>query len=120
MKKKIIITLTICLFAAGSIINVHLAQNDYNMDVSLADISVMAAAQYESASWVYLQKIVATAIYDDVAVIEGGTRVLLKKVPIGVEILYTMSNTFIGIAFNCEGWALSRCNQNDVRFEGRF
>ncbi len=50
MKKKIIITLTICLFAAGSIINVHLAQNDYNMDVSLADISVMAQADEESGS----------------------------------------------------------------------
>ena len=48
MKKKIILTLTACLFAAGSIINVHLAQNDHNLDVSLADISVMAQADGES------------------------------------------------------------------------
>ena len=47
MKKKIIITLTICLFAAGSIINVHLAQHEYNMDFTLADISVMAQAGTE-------------------------------------------------------------------------
>jgi hypothetical protein len=47
MKKKIILTLTACLFAAGSIINVHLAHNDHNMDVSLADISVMAQADGE-------------------------------------------------------------------------
>jgi hypothetical protein len=48
MKKKIILTLTACLFAAGSIINVHLAHNDHNLDVSLADISVMAQADGES------------------------------------------------------------------------
>ena len=47
MKKKIILALTACLFAAGSIINVHLAQNDHNLDVSLADISVMAQAETE-------------------------------------------------------------------------
>ena len=48
MKKKIILTLTASLFAAGSIINVHLAHNDHNLDVSLADISVMAQADGES------------------------------------------------------------------------
>ena len=42
MKKKIIITFTICLFAAGSIFNMNLAQNDQYMDISLADISIMA------------------------------------------------------------------------------
>ncbi len=44
MKKKIILALTACLFAAGSIINMHLAQNNHNTDISLADISVMAQA----------------------------------------------------------------------------
>ncbi|TVR74637.1 MAG: hypothetical protein EA408_02735 [Marinilabiliales bacterium] len=48
MKKKIILALTACLFAAGSIINTHLAQNNHNIDVSLADISVMAQADGES------------------------------------------------------------------------
>jgi hypothetical protein len=43
-EKKIIITFTICLFAVGSIFNMHMAQNDQNMDISLADISVMAQA----------------------------------------------------------------------------
>ena len=44
MKKKIILALTACLFAAGTIINMHLAQNDHSTDISLADISVMAQA----------------------------------------------------------------------------
>ena len=47
MKKKIILALTACLFAAGTIINMHLAQNDQNTDISLADISVMAQADGE-------------------------------------------------------------------------
>ncbi|MFW5835532.1 MAG: hypothetical protein ACOCU3_01115 [bacterium] len=47
MKKRIILALTVCLFAAGSIINMHLAQNDHNTDMSLADISVMAQADGE-------------------------------------------------------------------------
>ena len=53
MKKKIILALTACLFAAGSIINMHLAQSDHNTDISLADISVMAQADGESGGgWV--------------------------------------------------------------------
>ena len=47
MKKKIILALTACLFATVSIINMHLAQNNHNMDISLADISVMAQADGE-------------------------------------------------------------------------
>ncbi len=42
--KRLIIVITACLFAAGSIINMHLAQNYHKMDISLADISVMAQA----------------------------------------------------------------------------
>ncbi len=48
MIKKLILIVTVCLFAAGSIINMHLAQNDQNTDISLADISVMAQADGES------------------------------------------------------------------------
>ena len=48
MKKKIILALTACLFAAGTIINMHLAQNNHNHDVSLADIAVMAQADGEN------------------------------------------------------------------------
>ena len=48
MIKKLIFIVTACLFAAGTIINMHLAQNDHNMDFSLADISVMAQADPES------------------------------------------------------------------------
>ena len=48
MKKKIILALTACLFATGSILNMHLAQNDQNTNISLADISVMAQADGES------------------------------------------------------------------------
>jgi hypothetical protein len=53
MKKKIILALTACLFAAGSIINMHLAQSDYNTDISLADISVMAQADGENGDETY-------------------------------------------------------------------
>ncbi len=53
MKKKIILALTACLFAAGSIINMHLAQNSHNTDISLADISVMAQADGESGGGGY-------------------------------------------------------------------
>ena len=48
MIKKLILIVTVCLFAAGSIINMHLAQNDHNTDISLADISVMAQADGEN------------------------------------------------------------------------
>ncbi len=48
MKKKIILALTACLFAAGSIIHYNLAENTSRLDVSLADISVMAQADGES------------------------------------------------------------------------
>ena len=48
-KKHIFLALIISLFAAGSIINMHLAENSHNMDISLADISVMAQADGESA-----------------------------------------------------------------------
>lgn len=48
MKKKIILGLFACLFAALSVANMHLAQNDLNTDISLADISVMAQADGES------------------------------------------------------------------------
>ena len=48
MIKKLILIATVCLFGAGSIINMHLAQNDHNTDISLADISVMAQADGES------------------------------------------------------------------------
>ena len=48
MKKKIILALTACLFAAGTIIHYNLAENTSRMDVSLADISVMAQADGES------------------------------------------------------------------------
>ena len=47
MKKKIILAITACLFTIGSIINVHMAQNDHDMEFSLADISFMAAATTE-------------------------------------------------------------------------
>ncbi len=53
MKKKIILALTACLFAAGSIINMHLAQNNNYTDISLADISVMAQADGESGIYCY-------------------------------------------------------------------
>ena len=67
MKKKIILTLTACLFAAGSIINMHLAQNDQNTDISLADISVMAQADGESGMPNYCDGRVANECYTGVS-----------------------------------------------------
>ena len=49
-KKHIFIALIISLFAAGSIINMHLAENHQNMDVSLEDITVMAQAEGETGT----------------------------------------------------------------------
>ncbi len=48
MKKKILISLVTCFLAAGSFVHYNFAQNDHNMDFSLADISVMAQADGES------------------------------------------------------------------------
>ena len=48
MKKKILISLVACFIAAGSIIHFNLAQNTTMVDVSLADISVMAQAVGET------------------------------------------------------------------------
>jgi hypothetical protein len=48
MIKKLIFIVTVCLFAAGSVINMHFAQTDQNTDISLVDISVMAQADPES------------------------------------------------------------------------
>lgn len=47
MKKKILISLVACFIAAGSIIHFNLAENISRMNVSLADISVMAQADGE-------------------------------------------------------------------------
>jgi len=47
MKKKILISLIACFIAAGSVIHFNLAQNASMLDVSLADISVMAQADGE-------------------------------------------------------------------------
>lgn len=46
-KKHIFLALIISLFAAGSIINMHLAENHHNMDVSLTDIVALAQADGE-------------------------------------------------------------------------
>ena len=48
MKKKILISLVACFIAAGSFVHYNFAQNNYNMDISLADISVMAQADPEN------------------------------------------------------------------------
>ncbi len=48
MKKKILISLVACFIAAGSFIGYNFAQNNHNMDISLADISAMAQADGEN------------------------------------------------------------------------
>ena len=48
MKKKILISLVACFIAAGSFIGYNLTENTSKLDVSLADISVMAQADGES------------------------------------------------------------------------
>ena len=48
MKKKILISLVACFIAAGSFIGYNLTENTSRLDVSLADISVMAQADAEN------------------------------------------------------------------------
>jgi len=55
MKKKILISLIACFIAAGSVIHFNLAQNASMLDVSLADISVMAQARGEDPDEMYCQ-----------------------------------------------------------------
>ena len=50
MKKKILLSLVACFIAATSVLHFNFSQNDYNMDFSLADISVMAKADGESGN----------------------------------------------------------------------
>ena len=50
MKKKILISLVACFIAAGSFIGYNLTENTSRLDISLADISVMAQADGESGS----------------------------------------------------------------------
>lgn len=47
MKKKILLSLVACFIAAGSLIGYNFSENNYNMDISLADISIMAQADGE-------------------------------------------------------------------------
>jgi len=47
MKKKMLISLVACFIAAGSFIGYNFSENNHNMDISLADISVMAKAGEE-------------------------------------------------------------------------
>ena len=50
MKKKILISLVACFIAAGSFIGYNLTENTSRLDVSLADISVMAQADGENGN----------------------------------------------------------------------
>ncbi len=45
-----LISLVACFIAAGSFIGYNFSENNHNMDVSLADISVMAQADGESGN----------------------------------------------------------------------
>lgn len=46
MKRKLFITLTLCLFAVGTVITTNVSQND----ISLEDIRIMAMAQQTKES----------------------------------------------------------------------
>ena len=80
MKKKLIITLTACLLAAGSFINMHMGQNNNSTDFSLADFAIMAQAlgeQFEDPIWVVTKK-----CYDPVPSIgcmSGGSETCLLR-----------------------------------------
>ncbi len=50
MKKKMLISLVACFIAAGSFVQYNFADNNQNMNFTLADISVMAQADGESGS----------------------------------------------------------------------
>jgi len=48
MKSKIKILIVSCVIAAAAVTGINMAQNNSNMDVTLADIAVMAKADGES------------------------------------------------------------------------
>ena len=50
MKQKVLFALVVCLCAAGSIINIHLAHNDRNMNFSLEGITMIAHAGPEGCT----------------------------------------------------------------------
>jgi hypothetical protein len=50
MKKKMLISLVACFIAAGSFIGYNFSENNHNMDISLADITLMAQADGESGT----------------------------------------------------------------------
>lgn len=52
MKMKILISLVACFIATGSFLGYNLTENTSRLDVSLADISVMAQADGESGDHV--------------------------------------------------------------------
>ncbi|TVR73039.1 MAG: hypothetical protein EA408_05615, partial [Marinilabiliales bacterium] len=87
---------------AGSIINVHMAQNDQNMDLSLADISVMAQADGESGGGGLLWK----AEYTQTPCTYQLTTTVTVYCPItGSYITSTETVTYEGKVKNCiDGW----------------
>ena len=72
MKRKIKILLVSCIIASAAVTGFNQAQENRKMDVSLADIAVMARADGESGSACYDQLYMITYIGDgcDYTVIE--------------------------------------------------
>jgi hypothetical protein len=62
MKRKLFITLTLCLFAVGAVITTNVAQND----ISLEDIRVMAKADYTKPSVVSHEHLVSERYCDGI------------------------------------------------------
>ena len=65
MKTKIKILIVSCVIAAAAVTGFNLAQNSNNMNVTLADIAVMARAGGESGGLCFLAQNVDRFIWDE-------------------------------------------------------
>ena len=117
------------LFAAGIfllalVINTNVSVN--KPFATLSDLVLMPNAQGEtdtnsssSPNYVYFEKLVRNNLYDQVATLSCGLQLLVKNVPSGVSIQSINERGLIGVSFDCEGWAVGKCDQNKVRVEWR-
>ncbi len=114
MKTKFFVVFAAFLFAAITAYNLQLAQIQNLGVISLADITVMAQADGESANWVYFAKLTAEPIYDDYVTTTCGVTGWFKLLGGSFEIETTHHSGLAGEIKNCTFWLTARCDQNEV------
>lgn len=65
-------------------------------------------------NWVYLEKLSASSIYDTVVEVEGGTKFIIEKLPVGLKVKAIYNDHLVAQAKNCKPYSISRCDQNKV------